>query len=70
MNEQNAIDVLIGGAGVAAFIGCWIGCYTISDNGEMEMKKKRQALKRGATNYVRMQAVLAVSSEVIKGGKY
>lgn len=68
MNEQNIIDFLIGGILVSGFIGCWIGCYLFSDNGEREMKQRRKDADRGRTNYARMQAYLVTSSRVIKKG--
>ena len=68
MNEQNVMEFLIAGTMIAGFIGFVYGCYRISDNGEIEMKKKRQAVKRGITNFARRRAHLAVSSQVIRKG--
>lgn len=68
LNEQNVMDVLIGGSMLAGFIGLVAGSIAIADRNEIEMKKRRTAAQRGITNIGRKQAVLALSSEVIRKG--
>lgn len=70
LNENNAIDILIIGTIVSGFIGLWIGCILFAERESIEMKKRRKELRRGVTNYARRRAVLALNSEVIKGGEH
>lgn len=68
LNEQNVIDFLFIGTGIAIILALVIA----GQWQEIRMKRKNKAnieqINQQVSRYARMRAVLADSSKVIKGG--